>query len=72
MAEPARARTGRYRDRLRRRGLRPLQLWVPDLRDAQIGEEVRAAVRAVAGHPSSREGEAFVEAALADAADWPE
>jgi hypothetical protein len=38
---PGSARTGRYREGLRRRGLRPVQLWAPDTRRPGFGEEVR-------------------------------
>jgi hypothetical protein len=33
-------RTRRYRDGLRRRGLRPVQIWVPDLRAPGFKAEV--------------------------------
>jgi hypothetical protein len=72
MAEPARLKTMRYRERLRGLGLCPVQLWEPDLRDPRSVEAIWAEVRVLRGHPSTTEGEAFVEAALADAKDWPE
>jgi hypothetical protein len=34
-------RTARYRDNLRRRGLRPVQIWVPDTRSPAFAAEVR-------------------------------
>jgi hypothetical protein len=37
---PSRARTQRYRDGLRRRGLRPVQIWVPDLRAPGFAAEI--------------------------------
>jgi hypothetical protein len=35
------ARTRRYRDELRRRGLRPVQVWVPDTRAPGFAEQAR-------------------------------
>ena len=37
----ASARTRRYRDELRRRGLRPAQIWAPDTRAPRFAEQVR-------------------------------
>ncbi len=34
-------RVGRYRDRLRAQGLRPVQMWVPDTRGLHFLEECR-------------------------------
>ena len=34
-------RVGRYRDRLRAQGLRPVQIWVPDTRSPHFVEECR-------------------------------
>jgi len=36
------ARTERYRQKLRRRGLRPVQIWVPDTRSPGFPAEVRS------------------------------
>jgi hypothetical protein len=69
MASNANAKVSAYRRRLRDQGLRPVQLWVPDLRDPEIRRQLEEEARRVRGHPSSAEGEAFVDAALADLAD---
>lgn len=37
----SRVRTQRYRDGLRRRGLRPVQIWVPDLRAPGFAAEIQ-------------------------------
>jgi Protein of unknown function (DUF3018) len=39
-APTSRVRTRRYRDGLRRQGLRPVQIWVPDLRAPGLKAEV--------------------------------
>jgi Protein of unknown function (DUF3018) len=37
----SRIRTGRYRENLRRLGLRPVQIWVPDTRSPAFAAEAR-------------------------------
>lgn len=54
-------RTAAYRERLRARGLRQIQLIVPEIR-----EQIRRDAEKLKGHPSTREGEEIVEPALAD------
>lgn len=68
MASDAKRKVAAYRRRLREQGLRPVQLWVPDLRDPAIREQLREEARRVRHHPSTAEGEAFVDAALTDLA----
>ena len=41
-------RTARYRAGLRASGLRPRQIWLPDLRDAKVCAEIRADAAALA------------------------
>ena len=70
LAEPATRKMASYRGRLRARGLRPVQVWVPDLRDPAVRDRLRADAALVRGHLSTAEGHVFVDAALADLADW--
>ena len=70
MAEAARHKMASYRARLRARGLRPVQVWVPDLRDPAVRDRLRADAALVRDHPSTSEGHAFVDAALSDLVDW--
>ena len=51
----------RYRDGLRRQGLRPLQIWVPDTRAPGFDAEARRQSRAVAATREDREVNAFIE-----------
>jgi Protein of unknown function (DUF3018) len=37
----SRFRTARYRDNLRRLGLRPVQIWIPDTRSAEFRADAR-------------------------------
>jgi Protein of unknown function (DUF3018) len=46
-APTSRVRTRRYRDGLRRRGLRPVQIWVPDLRAPGFKAEVERQCAAI-------------------------
>jgi hypothetical protein len=56
-----------HRERLRRRGLRPLQVWVPDVRSPSFVREARRQSRLVAADAREREHQAFVDAI----SDWP-
>jgi hypothetical protein len=70
MAEAARRKMAEYRRRLRGRGLRPVQVWVPDLRDPAVRAQLAADALVVRGHASTAEGHVFVDAALADIEGW--
>ena len=60
-------RMGRYRDRMRASGLRPVQVWVPDTRSAEFLERCRLqAVAVAAGDPAGDELMLFVEGLRAD------
>jgi len=50
-----------HRERLRRRGLRPIQIWVPDVRSRTFAREARRQSRLVAGSPFEREEQAFID-----------
>lgn len=69
MPKTAAQKTADYRKRMREKGYRQIQLWVPDLRDPEVQEEIRRDVELLRDHPSTREGDEFVEAALADLAE---
>ena len=51
-----------YRQRMRARGLRPIQIWVPDTRTAHFVEEAHRQSRAVAQSAWEREDQAFIDA----------
>jgi hypothetical protein len=59
---PSREKVRAYRERLRRRGLRPIQIWVPDLGSRTFAREARRQSRLVAASPFEREEQAFVDA----------
>jgi len=65
---PASARSKRTRDkvkahreRLRRQGLRPIQVWVPDVRSPAFQAEAHRQSLAVARSAKAREDQAFVD-----------
>lgn len=54
-----------YRERLRSQGLRPVQIWVPDVRAPGFRSEARRQSAAVAGSSREAEDQAFIDAASA-------
>lgn len=66
-AKTTAAKVARHRARLRRQGLRPVQLWVPDTRSPRFAAEARRQALAAAGSKAARRDMNFVEAI----ADWP-
>jgi hypothetical protein len=57
-----RERVGEYRRRMRERGLRPLQVWVPDVRTETFAAEAHRQASLVARVDESGDDQAFVEA----------
>ena len=51
-----------YRERMRARGLRPIQIWVPDTRTAAFRSEAHRQSVAVAQSAAAREDQAFIDA----------
>jgi hypothetical protein len=51
-----------HRERLRRRGLRPIQLWVPDVRSRRFAREAHRQALLVATAAGERDDQAFVDA----------
>jgi hypothetical protein len=54
------------RERLRAQGLRPVQHWVPDLRDAKVRANLRRQAKLMAQHPENDAIDAWNEAVY----DW--
>lgn len=63
---PVGARVQAHRDRLRAEGLRPVQIWVPDVRSPEFAAEAhrQSAMVATTGH--AEEDQAFIDAISAD------
>ncbi len=64
----ARERMRARRKRLRAQGLRPVQHWVPDLRDPRVRADLRRQGELLARHPENAEIDAWIEANY----DWDE
>ena len=51
-----------HRRRLRQQGLRPIQIWVPDMRSPSFAAEARRQSLAVARSPQARDDQDFIDA----------
>ena len=56
-----------HRERLRRRGLRPVQLWVPDVRSRTFAREAHRLSGLIGAHPREAEEQVFIDAI----SEWP-
>jgi Protein of unknown function (DUF3018) len=66
-------RVQKHRDALRRAGLRPVQIWVPDTRRPDFAEECRRQSRLVAQvDQKDQDLHDLMDAALADIDGWSE
>lgn len=64
--KPSRVKVQEHRERLRRQGLRPIQIWVPDVRAPAFRSEARRQSLAVGASSHSRADQAFIDAV----SDW--
>jgi hypothetical protein len=62
----ARDRVRRHRERLRQRGLRPIQIWVPDVNAPEFVREAHRQSALVAASEQDLDDQAFVDAISAD------
>ena len=60
--KPSRVKVRAHRQRLRERGLRPIQIWVPDVRAPAFRAEARRQSLAVSVSSYGREDQAFIDA----------
>lgn len=58
----SRDKVRKHRERLRRQGLRPIQIWVPDVRSEGFAAEAREQSRAVARSRRARADQDFIDA----------
>ena len=63
------ARVSAHRERLRAQGLRPVQLWVPDVRTEQFAAEAQRQSALIASTDARTDDLAFVESITVD---WDE
>ena len=64
--KPSRLKVREHRERLRSQGLRPIQIWVPDVRAPSFRSEAHRQSLAVAASAHAREDQAFIDAV----SDW--
>jgi hypothetical protein len=50
-----------HRQRLRKQGLRPIQIWVPDVRSPEFAREARRQSRLIAQSPREPDDQVFVD-----------
>jgi hypothetical protein len=63
-----RSRVNAHRARLRAQGLRPIQLWVPDVRAPEFSAEAQRQSRAVVRSRHAADDQIFVDAV----SEWPD
>lgn len=61
-AKPTRVKVREHRERLRAQGLRPIQIWVPDVRASSFRAEAHRQSAAVAASAHAAEDQAFIDA----------
>ena len=61
ISKPSRVKVREHRARLREQGLRPIQMWVPDVRSATFRAEAHRQSRAVACSPQADTDQAFID-----------
>jgi hypothetical protein len=64
--KPSGTKVREHRERLRRQGLRPIQIWVPDVRAPAFRSEAHRQSLAVAASAHASEDQAFIDAV----SDW--
>ena len=68
-AEQTRVKVRAHRERMRRKGMRLVQLWVPDTKSAAFRREAHRSSLAVAQSAAEKDDQAFVDAILTWDAD---
>ena len=62
----SRVKVREHRERLREQGLRPIQIWVPDVRSPAFRSEAHRQSAAIAASAHARDDQAFIDAV----SDW--
>lgn len=65
-AKSTRMKVQAHRDRLRAQGLRPIQIWVPDVRSPEFRAEAHRQSALIAASEQEAEDQAFIDAI----SDW--
>ena len=64
--KPSRIKVREHRERLRAQGLRPIQIWVPDVRSPAFRSEAHRQSAAIAAGAGAVDDQAFIDAV----SDW--
>ncbi len=64
-----RDRVGQHRHRMRARGYRPVQVWLPDVRTEEFAREARRQAALIARNDHQTDDQDFIEAV---SVDWDE
>ena len=64
--KPSRVKVREHRERLREQGLRPMQIWVPDVRSSVFRSEAHRQSTAIAASAQDRDDQAFIDSV----SDW--
>ena len=64
--KPSHVKVREHRQRLRARGLRPIQIWVPDVRSPSFRSEAHRQSAAIAASAHAREDQGLIDAI----SDW--
>jgi hypothetical protein len=67
LASTSRDKVRAHRERLRAQGLRPVQIWVPDVRSRAFAAAAKKQSRAVAASRRATQDQAFIDAISEDA-----
>ncbi len=65
-SKPSREKVKTHREKLRRQGLRPIQIWVPDVRSPEFAAEAHRQSLLVANSRHAKEDQDFIDAI----SDW--
>lgn len=60
-SKSSRAKVAAHRKRLRKQGLRPIQIWVPDMRSREFAAEAHRQSLAVASSREEEQDQAFID-----------
>lgn len=71
-AKSSRDKVQAHRKRLRQQGLRPIQIWVPDMRSPAFVTEAHKQSLAVAKSAHARQDQKFIDAISNWSGDWSE
>ncbi|MFZ0835758.1 MAG: antitoxin MazE family protein [Mycobacterium sp.] len=61
-----RDRVQQHRARLRQQGLRPIQIWVPDVNAPEFAQEAHRQSALIAASEQERDDQAFIDAVSSD------